>query len=85
MKPNQIHKVNQICECNQDPKIAHSIHYKISGFTETFDIYYFDLHNLTDEQKSFVESYPAVIKLIERFNIIKEFHNLLFNQMDTSP
>jgi hypothetical protein len=84
MKPNQIHKVNQICECNQDPKIAHSKPYEISGFTETFDIYYFHLGNLTDEQKSFVDSYPAVRKLIERFNIIKEFHNSLFNQMDTS-
>lgn len=84
MKPNQIHKVNQICKCNQDPKKAYPIPHEISRFTETFDIYYFNLDDLNDEQKSFLESYPEVIKLIKRFNIIKEFHNSLFNQMDTT-
>ena len=82
---NEIHKVNQICECNQDPKEAYLIPCEIIGFNETFDIHYFKLDQLNSEQEYFLDKFPKVIQLIERFNVIKTFHNLLFNnQMDTN-
>jgi len=84
-RPNEIHKVNQICECNQDPKEAYLIPCEIIGFNETFDIHYFKLDQLNSEQEYFLDKFPKVIQLIERFNVIKTFHNLLFNnQMDTN-
>ena len=57
MKPNEIYKVNQICECNQDPKEADLIPCEITGFNETFDIYYFKLNQLNSEKEYFSRSF----------------------------